>query len=337
MSRENPLSATTKINMVLEKARNTIKKYELINKGDKILVAVSGGPDSVALLYLLNSLRSELRINLHIAHLDHRLRKGSYKDKGFVEKLAKQLKLPVTTAQINVRELAKKGSLEEIARNARLGFLFRVAKDVKANKIALGHNLDDQAETVLMRILRGTGLYGLSGILPKRSLAGFKIIRPLIAVKRKEIEKFLKKRKVRTCIDRSNLEGIYLRNRIRNRLLPLLQKEYNRNIKEVLSNMAESIGYDYDYLNQRAALAIKRLTSRQRIEMDKYLSWHPAIQRLVLRLMIAKIKGDMRGITFQHIKEIEDLIFQRPINSIVDLPKGISVVKKKKYLSFYQR
>ncbi|MDP3732117.1 MAG: tRNA lysidine(34) synthetase TilS, partial [Candidatus Omnitrophota bacterium] len=158
--------------MILDKVKNTIKRYNLIGKGDKILLGVSGGPDSVAMLYLLKSLKKELKISLHVAHLDHMLRNDSYKDKEFVERLARNLKIPVTTATINVKELAKSGSLEEIARNARLGFLFKVAQDIKAGKIALGHNLDDQAETVLMRIIRGAGLCGLSGILPKRNIAG---------------------------------------------------------------------------------------------------------------------------------------------------------------------
>lgn len=320
---------------ILDRVRNTIKRYNLINKNDKVVIGVSGGPDSVALLYLLNSLKEELKINLHIAHLDHKLRKNSYKDKEFVERSARKLKLPITTAEINVKALAKKGSLEEIARNTRLGFLFKVTKDVKAKKIALGHNLDDQAETVLMRILRGSGLYGLSGILPKRNIAGFDIIRPLIEVKRKDIEAYLRQRKITPCIDKSNLEDIYFRNKIRNKLLPLLEKNYNQNIKEVLSNMAEVVAYDYDYLSRIADIKTKQ--SVRKINLEKFLKFHPAIQRLVLRTTISKVKGDTRRITFQHMKELEDLILNRPINSVVDLPKGISVVKHKKYLSFYQR
>lgn len=337
--------------MILEKVKNTIKKYRLINKGDKIVIGVSGGPDSVALLYLLNALKKELKINLYIAHLDHLLRKDSYKDREFVEDLSKKLKIPITCGQINVKELAKIGSLEEIARNARLGFLFKIAKDIKADKIALGHNLDDQAETVLMRILRGTGLYGLSGILPQRNIGGYEIIRPLIEVKRIEIETFLKRKKIKPCIDASNLEDIYFRNKIRNKLLPLLEKEYNRNIKVVLSNMAESVGHDYDYLSRQAKCATDQLgrkingstlltinAERSRsINLEKFLKLHPAIQKLVLRLNIARLQGNTRRITFQHIKEIEDLILNRPLQSIVDLPKGVSVVKKKKYLIFYHR
>jgi tRNA(Ile)-lysidine synthase len=320
--------------MMVEKVRKTIKRYSLINKNDKVVVGVSGGPDSIALLYILKSLSKELKISLHIAHLNHSLRNDSYKDKVFVEKLAKQLKIPITVAEINIRQLALgHGSLEEIARNARLGFFFRVAKDTKANKIALGHNLDDQAETVLMRILRGTGLYGLSGILPKRKIAGYQIIRPLIEVRRKDIEAYLRRKKIRPRIDVSNLEDIYFRNKIRNRLLPLLEREYNKNIKEVLSNMAESIGYDYDYLLRQAKRTTKQ--SKTKLNLNKIIKLHPAIKRLLFRMCIAKIKGDTRRITFQHIREIEDLLLNRPANSIVDLPKGVSVVKKKKYLSFY--
>lgn len=321
--------------MFLDKAKNTIKKYNLINKGDRIVVAVSGGPDSVALLYLLNGLRDELKITLHIAHLDHMLRPGSYKDRIFVEKLAEKLKIPATTTQLNIKELAKKGSAEEIARNARLGFLFRVAGRIKADKVALGHNLDDQAETVLMRVIRGAGLYGLSGILPKRKIAGFCIIRPMIESRRNEIEVWLKKKKIKPCIDKTNMEDIYLRNKLRNRLLPLLEKEYNPNIKEVLSSMALCAGYDYDYLSRMAARTAKRFGSR--INLDKFLKLHPAMQNLVLRLEFARVKGNMRRIGFVHIKEINDLILSRPVNSVVDLPSGVSVVKKKKTLLFYRR
>ena len=321
--------------MLSDKVKSTIRKYNLIKKHDRIIIGVSGGPDSVALLYLLNSLRKELRVSLHICHLDHMLRKDSYKDAEFVKELAEKLKVPITAGQINVKQIAKKGSPEEIARNCRLGFLFKVAKDIKADKIALGHNLDDQAETVLMRILRGTGLYGLSGISPKREIAGYQIIRPLIEVSRKEIIAFLKRKKINPRMDTSNLEDIYFRNKLRNKLFPILEKEYNKNIKAVLANMADSIGYDYDYLQSVARRAVKRLGHK--INLKKLSQLHPAIQRLLLRLNIARLKGDTRRINFQHIREIEDLILNRPVNSIVDLPRGISVVKKKKTLLFLHK
>lgn len=320
--------------MITDNVRAAIKEHNLIRRGDKILVGVSGGPDSVALLYLLDSLRKELKITLHIAHLDHMLRKNSRKDAEFSEGLGQRLKIPVTIGQINVAALAKKGSLEEIARNARLGFLFKVAKDIKADKIALGHNLDDQAETVLMRILRGAGLYGLTAMQPVRKIGKFVIIRPLLETKRSRIEAFLRRKKIKPRFDVSNSSEIYLRNRVRSNLLPLLEKEYNANIKEVLANMAQNVGSDYNYLSVTAKRLMKG--AKTKLNLEKLMKLHPAIRRLAIRHAIACVKGDMRSIGFQHMKEIEDLISNRPLNSIVDLPKGVSVIKKKS-LSFYRR
>ena len=321
--------------MILEKVKNTVQEYQLLNKNDRVLVGVSGGPDSVTLLYLLNSLKNEFKLKFHVAHFDHMLRKDSSKDAVFVKKLSAELNIPFTTAKVRVRKLARKGSLEEIARNARLNFFFQAAKKVKADKIALGHNLDDQAETVLMRILRGTGLYGLAGILPKRKINGFTIIRPLIAVSRKEIEGYLYKNKIKTRLDATNLKNIYFRNKIRNHLLPLLEKKYNRNIKVVLANMGETVALDYEYLSWVAARANQSLGKR--LNLKRFLGLHPAIQRLILRMNIAKFAGNTRKIGFQHIKEIENLISRRPVNSVVDLPKEVSVMKKGAYILFYKR
>jgi len=321
------------VSIILNKIKVTVKKYGLIAEDDKILIGVSGGPDSLVLLLLLNNLKKDFEIDLHVAHLDHMLRPDSADDMRFVEGIAGRLKIPITCAKINVKAIARRGSPEEIARNARLGFLFKVAKDIKADKIALGHNLDDQAETVLMRILRGTGLCGLSAIAPKRNISGFCIIRPLIEIRRREIERFLARKKISPRLDSSNQEEAYFRNKIRKSLLPLLEKSYNPNIKEVLSNMAESVSNDYDYLIQKAQLAY----SGPEINLKKFLKLHPAMQRLILRLNIARLKGDTRRITFKHIQEIEALILNRPVSSIVDLPKGISVAKKKNRLVFFQR
>jgi len=321
--------------MILDKVKETIGRYKLISRRDLVLVAVSGGADSVCLLYLLQALSRPLGFKLQVAHLDHMLRKDSARDAEFVRRLGFKLGIPVIIGKINVKELDKRGSLEEIARDARLGFLFKVAKDIQADKIALAHNLDDQAETVLMRILRGTGLYGLAGILPKRQLCGFTVIRPLIRVQRREIEAYLRREKIKPRIDKTNLQDIYLRNKIRNRLVPLLKKEYNPRIKEALSNMAEGIAFDYDYLKRQALRLAKG--GRNRVNIAKFLKLHPAMQRLILRLGISRLQGSTRRITFRHINEIEDLIANRPLNSIVDLPKGISVIKKTKNILFYRK
>jgi len=321
--------------LIKEKLIHTIKQNRLITTGEKLVIGVSGGPDSVALLYLLNSLKEKLDLELHVAHLDHMLRKDSYKDSAFVETLAKRFDLPITLAKINLKALLDKGSTEEIARNARLGFLFQVANKIGAKKIALGHNFDDQAETVLMRILRGSGLYGLSGILPKRDISGYQIIRPLIEITRKEIEAFLRSKKITPRIDKTNLEDLYMRNKIRNRLLPLLKKEYNTNIQKVLVNLAQSSGADYDYLTKSAQSIV--LGKKNKLSVAKLVKLHPAMRRLILRQAIIDLQGSTRRIDFQHIKELEDLIFNRPVNSIVDLPKRICVIKKKKLLCFLHK
>ena len=313
----------------------TIKKYRLIKKGDKILVGVSGGPDSLTLLLLLFSLKNKLGLTLHVAHMDHGLRKDSHADALFVERWGEKLGIPVTAARLNPELKEKRGSLEEICRQARMDFFIRIAKKIKADKIALGHNLDDQAETILMRILRGTGLSGLSGISAKRKIKDMIFIRPLLETSRKEIECFLKRKNVKPRIDSTNKEEVFFRNKIRHDLIPLLRNKYNQNIVEVLVNLAESISYDYEYLDQVARKMAKG--NNLRLNLKKIKSLHPAILRLKIRQSIACIQGDTRRIGFQHIKELEDLLNNRPIGSIVDLPKGISVEKTRNTLRFYRR
>jgi len=328
--------------MLIQKIKNTIKNNDLIRKNDSLLVAVSGGPDSVALLYSLYALRKVLKFDLCVAHLDHMLRKDSIKDREFVLSLAKKLKLPAVIGRVDIGKLSEEGSVEEIARNKRQEFLFRVAKRCRANKIAIGHNRDDQAETVLMRIIRGSGLYGLNAILPKRRIDGFTLIRPLIEVSRKEIEGYLKKKKIKARVDKSNLEDIYFRNKVRNKLLALLEKDFNPNIKGVLANLASTVAVDYDFLLQKAnriflSCQLSAISHQLKLDLERLKTIHPAMLRLVVRLTYASIKGNLRKLNFQHLKEIEDLIFNRPINSIVDLPENISVQKKKKALIFYTR
>lgn len=313
----------------------TIKKYGLVKKGDKILIGVSGGPDSLVLLLQLAALKSEWGLSLHIAHMDHMLRTGSEKDAAFVKKLGEKLKIPVTIKSVNLKSRHIKGSLEELAREARLDFLIKLAREIKADKIALGHNLDDQAETVLMRLLRGTGLSGLSGISAKRKMRGQTFIRPLLETRRSEIERFLKRKKIRPRIDPTNKEDIFTRNKIRNNLIPLLKSKYNKNIAEALANLAESVSYDYEYLDQLARRSLKG--NKLRLNITKASKLHPAILRLKIRQCIACLQGDTRRITFQHVREIEDLLARRPEGSVVDLPKGISVQKTRNFLRFDPR
>ena len=313
----------------------TIKKYKLIQTGDKILVGVSGGPDSLALLLKLFSLKSKLGLTLHIAHLDHGLRKNSSSDAFFVKRWGQKLNLGVTIKKLAYQPVKVKGSLEEFFREERIKFFIQTAKTLKANKIALGHNLDDQAETVLMRLLRGTGLSGLSGISARRVMHGVVFIRPFLETPRSQIGKFLKNRGAKPRIDSTNREDIFFRNKIRHQLVPVLKNEYNANILKVLANLAQSASYDYEYLNQATQKSLKG--DPLRLNLKKIAKLHLAILRLKLRQSISCVQGDTRRITFGHIKELEDLIFTRPTGSIVNLPKGICVQKTRNLLIFFRR
>jgi len=319
----------------MNKFAETVKKYNLIQKGDKILLGVSGGPDSLALLFQLVSIKSKMGLALHIAHIDHNLRSDSETDAYFVKKLAEKLNIPFSLKKLDPDFTKKQGSLEEICREARLDFFIKTAKKIKAHKVALGHNLDDQAETILMRLLRGTGLSGLTGISAKRNIRGVVFIRPLLETPRCKIDKFLKRKSVRPRVDSTNQKDLFLRNKIRHNLIPLLKKEYNQNIVEGLANLAESASYDYEYLDQVAKRSAKG--NILRLNLKKVMKLCPAILRLKIRQSIGCIQGDTRRIGFAHIKEIEDLLISRPVGSIVDLPKGISIQKTRKALRFYKR
>jgi tRNA(Ile)-lysidine synthase len=315
--------------MILDKVRAAIKNSCLLKRNETVVVGVSGGPDSLALLYLLSSLKKEFGVSLHVAHLNHNLRKSSAGDLAFVAGEARKLGLGFTAGSVRLKQVS-----EENCRKARLEFLFGVARKHGARTIALGHTLDDQAETVLMRLIRGAGLLGLSGIVAVRQFGRFTVIRPLIEVTRREIEGYLRRRRLSPRRDETNAQDIFLRNRIRRELLPLLGKKYNPNIKQVLSNTAQSAGSDYDYLVRAAEKAAGGIHAK--IGLAKLLRLHPSLKRIVLRLMAGNLQGDLRRITARHIREIEDLASNRPAGSVVDLPKGLSVRKTKKNLIFYR-
>ena len=320
---------------IREKAKGYILKEGLIKKGDRVILGVSGGADSVCLLYLLASLRQDLGFSLTIAHLDHALRRESGADAKFVKELAIKLRLPLILKRITVKRNGKGLCIEEAARNARLKFLTESAVKIRARKIALAHNFDDQAETVLMRLIRGAGLCGLSAMLPKRRMGRVFVIRPFLTTRRSEIENFLKKEKIGFCLDKTNSNEIYFRNKIRHKLLPLLEREYNKNIKEGLVNLAHCAGIDYDYLQKAAANYTKGGKGALNLNMLERL--HPSMLRLRLRGAISSLQGDTRRISFRHIQELEELLTRRPQGSIVDLPKGLSALKRKKTLYFYLR
>lgn len=327
--------------LILDKFRRAVKSHNLIQKADRVIVGLSSGADSLALLYLLNSISREFRLTLHIAHLNHKLRGGeSDGDMDFALGLAEKLNIAITVKVVQVKNIPG-ASLEEKARLKRLEFFSQVALKYKIKKVALGHNRDDQAETILMRLLRGSGLLGLSGMLPLKKMRDFVIIRPLIDISRREIEVYLRTRKICPRTDSSNRDDAYFRNRIRHKLLPELES-YNPNIREVLANSAQAVAADYEFISDSSRKQMRRLISKNpdskiSLPLNSLFKLHPALRNMILRLVFEELKGDTRRLTYKHIKELNDLLNNRPLNSIIDLPAGISFKKDTQRLRAYLR
>jgi len=297
--------------MINHKFLETIKEYKMFDPGDKVVVAVSGGADSTALLNLLNAHREELGISLHVAHLNHMLRKGEAElDVKFVESLAQKLIIPVSVEAVDISAQAgeEKLGIEEMARKARYAFFERIAAKIGANKIAVGHTADDNVETFLMRLLRGSGLKGLCGIPPKRGT----IVRPLIRIWRRQIEDYVGALKLVPRRDHTNYQAKYMRNSVRLKLIPQL-KIYNLNIKEIILQTILLLTEDNLYLENKTAEALAGVILEEKDEMiristPKLNSLELPIQGHLLRQAIERVKGDLIQLSFQHIHDIMEKI-----------------------------
>jgi tRNA(Ile)-lysidine synthase len=331
--------------MLIDKIKSTIQRYNLLQKHDSVLVGLSGGPDSVVLLYTLYALKKEYLLDIHIAHMDHKFRgEESKADAEFCEELAESLKLDISLGEADVPRIAsEKGiSAEEAARQERYDFFRRVILKKNIKKLAVGHNKDDQAETVLMRAIRGSGMTGLGGMSPVRNMRDFTVVRPLIEVSRKEIEQFIKENNLKFRHDSSNDKVIFTRNKVRHELMPRLEKDFNPNIKEVLVNMAENLREENDFLEKFAKRKFRSMSKKSaageiKIDIKKFKRQSGAIKKRIVRSALEELKGNLRRFTYQHWKEVEDLINGRPTNSVVDLPGGIEVLKNKNTLLMRMR
>ncbi|MGB9661719.1 MAG: tRNA lysidine(34) synthetase TilS [Moorellaceae bacterium] len=309
---------------VLDRVRQTIDRYGLLTKGDTVVVGVSGGPDSLALLHCLLLLREEYGVDLHVAHLNHLLREeAAAREAAFVRELAAGWGLPVTVAARDVRAYQRKRklSLEEAAREVRYRFLYEVAEKVGAGKIAVGHQADDQAETVLLNLLRGSGLTGLKAMVPRRD----RIIRPLLFVTRAEIESYCREKGLTPCWDLSNLDTAYRRNKIRHELLPLLAREYNPGIVLALARTAAILAEENELLEEIAGKALAQITLEQgrgfiKIDGKGFSALGAAVQRRVLRQVVLRLGG---GAGFEHIETLRVMISTGA--GSLTLPGGLKV------------
>ncbi len=314
------------MSVVRDKVRSTIRHYRMISVRDTVLAAVSGGPDSVCMLHVLASLSGELGFELRVAHLDHRFRGDeSRRDAEFVRELADELGLPCRCEEENVPEflLSNSMSKQDAARVLRYKFLITVSKQEYCQRIATGHNADDQAETVLMRIIRGAGPDGLSGIPPKRDGT---IIRPLIDVWRAEIEEYLKENDLRYRIDESNLESTYARNRVRNELLPELSS-YNPKISRSLVNIGSIMTGVREHFDRLTDEAIPRIVKSARLgqfALDSAVltGYDEALQRSVFRRLLESLRPDLPPPSFRHVESIAELLRRNEVGIAVELPHG---------------
>lgn len=309
---------------------NTIEAHGMLAAGDAVLVGVSGGADSMALLHLLVGLAPGWRLRLGIAHLNHGLRgKESDGDAAFVASVAKNLDLPYHTQKTDVRSYQKRRrlSLEEAARSIRYGFFHAVAQAHGYSRIALGHHGDDNAELVLMHILRGSGPRGISGIPPVR---GEKIVRPLISLKKSDILQYLAEKEAGYVSDGSNEDTRFLRNRIRHELIPSLSASYNPNIVDTLTRMASITRTEEEWIEEVLDPIFERAVVEARadrivLSAQCVQECHPAAKRRVLRRAIAQVKRDLRRIGFTHIESAVHLVGAYPGHGRLDLPDGIRI------------
>lgn len=319
--------------MIFEKVLSTINKHELIQKGDKIVVGLSGGPDSVCLLHILSRLKEELDLEIYAAHLNHQIRGiEAQKDAFYISKLCEEMGITFFIKSINVPEYCEKNgvSIEEGARKLRYEMFYEIKNNTRANKIAIGHNLNDQAETILMRMMRGTGLQGLKGIEYIRDGV---IIRPILDIERNDIEEYCKQNKLNPRIDKTNLESIYTRNKIRLELIPYMKDNFNSNIIESIVRMGNSLRSDNDYIESEALIKFKEVSNIKsdsvEINLKPYINLHNSMKVRILRNSIKHILGDTNFIDQRHIDDIIELEDESKIDKVINLPRGIYVYRKK--------
>lgn len=329
---------------ILKKVFLTIDGYDLIRgvdrpknrEGETVICAVSGGPDSVAMLHVLRDINQvqQLEWKLHVAHFNHGLRGApADEDERFVKDLAAKLGLPFHAGRGDVAKDRKEQrlSLEEASRKARYGWLTTLGLELKAQKIAVAHNLDDQAETILHRILRGTGLRGLKGMSPIRVLSRkheLFVVRPLIEVERWEIEAFLGERAIPYRKDETNDDAKITRNRIRHKLMPMIEREFNPRAKMALVKLGQTAGSFYLLLREIAGEVYEntKMVSGEgevALSVEEFAKLPPAIQTLIIDRAVKDVHGATPALNFEHYLGIISLCGDHGFGKAIRLPKGL--------------
>ena len=321
-----------------------IQEHHLVSSQQLLLVAVSGGPDSVCLLHILVNLQNELGIELHVAHLNHQLRGAeSEADARYVSDLAHQRGIPATIEERDVRsyQARQRISLEEAAREVRYTFLAEVARSIGASQVAVGHTIDDHIETILMHLIRGTGTRGLRGLQPstewqlRQNGDSLNIIRPLLQISRQETADYCHNHRFKPRLDATNLSLSPLRNRMRHQLLPLL-KSYNPRVAEALLRTAQIAGDDLAFLDEESTRLWDKIAQEQEdtiiLDKERFLELPSALKRHLLRIAIGKLLGTLKDIETRHIEGIMAAL-AKPAGRRISLPGGlIFAIEYNRYL-----
>jgi tRNA(Ile)-lysidine synthase len=324
----------------IRKTLRTITDHGMLPKGASVLAGVSGGPDSMALLHTLMAVSDILSIRVAVAHLNHCLRPGdAEKDVRFVMDAAQKYGVPCHVGAIDIRKESKISglSLEEAAREARYRFFNEICHEQRFDKIAVGHHGDDNAELILLYLIRGSGPAGMGGILPVRD----NIIRPLIQASRAEILEFLSSQHITWRQDESNFDAHFLRNRIRHQLLPLLAKNYNPKISESLNRTGNILQAEEQWINalidpifeqtvadREMNRETNRKTGRIVLSAARLMDLPVAPRRRVVRRAILEVKGNLRRISFSHVDAVTDLANPDRADGCLDLPDRIRVSRQ---------
>ncbi|MCI9287671.1 MAG: tRNA lysidine(34) synthetase TilS [Clostridia bacterium] len=318
--------------MLEEKVLQTIVKNKLIQNGDKIVIGVSGGPDSIALLDVLIKLQNKIKFDITVAHINHMIRAEAIDDQKYVEQYCKNKKIKCFVKQAKVEEVAKNQKIgtEEAGRNLRYEFFNEILEKTNSNKIATAHSKNDNAETVLMNILRGSGTSGLKGIQAARD---DKYIRPLIECERKEIEEYCNENNLEPRIDKTNMENIYTRNKVRNLLIPYIQREFNPNIIEALNRLSQIASMENEYFKLQTIKIyneIKEEETKEQITLNlkKFNSQKLVIKNRIVLYTINRLFGSSSGIEKIHLQDIIKLCGNNIGNKFLVPNKKVKVLVK---------
>ena len=323
-----------------QKVLETIRKYNLIEDGDKIVLGVSGGPDSISMLNILKQIKDEQikDFEIYVAHINHMIREEAIDDEKYVEDYCNRNNIKCYIKRIDVIKIAndKKTGTEEAGRNIRYDFFEEVMKKTDSNKIAVAHNKNDKIETIIMHLLRGSGLLGLKGIEPIRDN---KVIRPLIECERGEIEQYCEDNKLNPRIDKTNFENEYTRNKIRNIVIPYIKKEFNPNIIQTLSRLSEVATDESNYIDLQTQkiynkLLIEKSDKQIILKLKEFNQQENVIQKRLVLKTIKELNGSTDRIEKIHIEDIIKLCTNNVGNKYLTPNKNLKVLVKDKKIFF---